>query len=249
MNQDPFQPKYGVGPQSAIPPQAVPMYGGIPVGQPKKGLNPLLIPFILSIVFLSSAIGFGIWAYMGMQDYKTNVQPKIDKAVAIAKEETATAKDKEFVEKEKVPVKTYTAPQVAGTASFSYPKTWSAYVSETDKGSELVDGYFHPNYVPAADSGTDFALRLRVLSTSYDQELKKYESKVKSGKVKVSAYKAPKMADGTVGSRIDGEINPGQQDSMVLFPIRDKTIEISTESAQFLNDFNQIILAGLTYQP
>lgn len=248
MNQDPFQPKYGVGQQPVMPP-STPMYGGMPVGQPKKGLNILLIPFILTVVFLLGAFGFGIWAFMGMQDYKNNVQPKIDKAVTIAQEETSTAKDKEFVEKEKNPFKKYTSPQVAGSVSFNYPKTWSAYVSEADKGNELVSGYYHPNFVPAVDSGTDFALRLRVLSTSYDQELKKYESKAKSGKVKVSAYKAPKMPDGTVGSRIDGEVYAGQQNSMILFPLRDKTIEISTESAQFLNDFNQIILAELTYQP
>lgn len=252
MQNDPFAPKYGggQGPQaqnSQIPQPA--MYGGVPVGQPKKGLNPLLIPLILAVVFLLSAIGFGIWAFMGMQDYKTNVQPKIDSAVAIAEEQTATAKDKEFIEKEKQPTKQYKSPQVSGSISFSYPKTWSGYVAEEDKGSELVDGYFHPNIVPGVDSEVDFALRVRVLSSSYEQELKKYESKAKSGKLTIAAYKAPKMAEGTLGVRIEGEVNPGQQDSMVLFPLRDKTIEISTESAQFLNDFNTIILASLVYAP
>jgi hypothetical protein len=247
MNQDPFAPKYGVGHnQQPVPPL---QYGGMPVGQPKKKLNVLLIPLIIAVVLLLSTIVFAAWAYMGMQDYKLNVQPKIDQAVAIAEEKTKTEKDKEFVEKEKSPVRTYKAPQTAGSVVITYPKTWSAFVEESDKSNELVNGYFHPSYVPAANSGTDFALRVEVVSQSYDQVLKQFAGKAKSGKLRISAYKAPKMAAGSVGARVDGEINTGQQDSMVLFPLRDKTIKISTESAQFLGDFNNIVLANLTFEP
>jgi hypothetical protein len=248
MQNDPFAPKYGVGHNQPQPTQPL-QYAGMPVGQPKKRLNILLIPLILAVLFLLGAIGFGIWAFMGMQDYKLNVQPKIDKAVAIAEEKTKTEKDKEFVEKEKSPVRTYKAPQTAGSLLITYPKTWSAFVEESDKNNELVNGYFHPSYVPAAESGTDFALRVEVVSQSYDQVLKQFEGKAKNGKVRISAYKAPKMASGLVGARVDGEINTGQQDSMVLFALRDKTIKVSTESAQFLSDFNNIVLANLTFEP
>lgn len=186
---------------------------------------------------------------MGMQDYKTNIQPKIDKAVAIAEENTKTAKDKEFVEKEKNPLKEYKGPAAYGTVSIHYPKTWSAFVTETNSGSTPVDGYFHPGFVPGIQSETDFALRVKVVSQQYADVMKQFESKAKAGKVKVSPYTAPKLGSAVVGSRVDGEINTGQQDSMVLFPLRDKTIEISTESNQFLGDFNSIILANLTFVP
>lgn len=253
MQNDPFAPKYGVNPQQQqqqAQMQQPMQYGGVPVGQPKKGMNILLLPLVIAVIFLFGSLGFGMWAFMGMQDYKNNVQPKIDQAVEIAKQETATAKDKEFVEKEKLPTKTYTAGQTAGNLSITYPKTWSAYVTESDKGGNIVNGYFHPNYVPAANSGTDFALRVEVISQSYDQIIKQYEGKVKTGKVKISAYKAPKMTEGQVGVRIDGEINVGQQDSMVVFPLRDKTIRVSTESVQtFVGDFNNIVLANLTFTP
>lgn len=247
MQNDPFAPKYGVG-NNQQPMQPL-QYGGMPVGQPKKHLNVLLIPFILTLLLLLGSIGFAVWAYMGMQDYKLNVQPKIDQAVAIAVETTKTEKDKEFVEKEKIPTKTYKAGQTAGNLSITYPKTWSAYVEESDKGSEVINGYLHPSFVPAPDSGTDFALRIEVVSASYDQVLRQFQGKVKSGKVRVSAYKAPRMPEGLVGTRVDGEINTGQQDSMVIFPLRDKTIQVSTESAQFLGDFNDIVLANLTFEP
>ncbi len=121
-------------------------------------------------------------------------------------------------------------------------------MTETERSSIPVEGYFHPSFVPGVQSGTDFALRVQVTNQPYDQELKQFESKTKSGKVKVSPYKAPKVPN-VLGSRVDGEINNGQKDSMVLFPVRDKTLKISTESDQFLSDFNSIILANLTFVP
>lgn len=246
MQQDPFAPKYGNVPNQ---PQPMPTYGGMPVQPPKKGINKLLIPLILSVLLLIGSVVFGMWAYAGMQDYKTNVQPKIDKAVAIAKQETETAKDAEFVEKEKNPLRTYTSPQAAGSVVILYPKTWSSFVTEKLDENDPIDGYFHPSYVPGTESGTAFALRLRIVSQPYDEYVKQFESKVQEGTVSLSPYKAPKMADGVVGSKLEGEINTGQQDTMVLFPLRDKTIEISTESAQFKNDFEKIVLANLTYNP
>lgn len=247
MQQDPFAPKYGNVPPT---PQPVPTYGGMPVQQPKQGMNPLLIPLIVTGLLLVGALVFGMWAFAGMQDYKNNVQPKIDKAVAIAKQETSTAKDAEFVEKEKSPVREYKGPQVAGSLVITYPKTWSAYVNEGSNGNGLIDGYFQPDFVPnIQNADTDFALRVKVLSQSYDSVLKQYESQLKAGKVTIAPYKAPKMAEGTTGVRIVGEIKAGQQDNMVLFPLRDKTIQISTESNQYLGDFNNIVLANLTFVP
>ena len=245
MQQDPFTPQYGV----QVPQQnPVQQYGGMPVGQPKKRLNGLLIPLIITVLLLMGSIGFGIWAFMGMQDYKNNVEPKINAAVEIAKQETSTAKDAEFVEKEKLPTKQYQSPQAAGTVTFSYPKTWAAFVTEKDSGNTPVDGYFHPDFVPGVDSGTDFALRLQVLEQSYDQELRKLEGKIKQGKLTVSPY-SPPMLKTEIGVIIEGEINTGQQNTMIMFPLRDKTIQISTESSQFKGDFINIIMANFTFTP
>ncbi len=242
--QDPFVPKYGQVPQAPVP-----TYGGMPIQAPKKGMNILLIPFILTLIFLLAALGFGVWAFMGMQDYKNNVEPKIAQAVAIAEQETATAKDAEFVEKEKNPLRTYKGPQAFGSVVVQYPKTWSAFVTENDSNEEPVEGYFHPSYVPGLESGTDFALRIKVSNRSYADELKEFESKTKSGAIRISPYRAPKLPESVVGSRIEGEINKGQQVVMVMFPLRDKTISISTESAQFVKDFDAIVMANFTFVP
>lgn len=246
QQQDPFAPKYGVTPGQT--PQAPMQFGGMPVQLPKNGMNKLLIPFILSVLLFIGALIFGVWAFTNMQDYKNNSDKKVAAAVAVAQQQTSSAKDKEFVEKEKNPLKEYKGPAAFGTLNIQYPKTWSAFITESDKTNTPVDGYLHPNFVPGLESGTDFALRVKVVSRQYADELKQYESRVKTGKVKISPYNAPKVS-GVLGSRIEGEITTGQQDSMVLFPLRDKTIEISTESSQFKGDFDSIILANLTFVP
>lgn len=215
-----------------------------------KKKHTFLIPFVITAVVTVAFIGLFIWAYMGMVDYKNNVTPKIDAAVKVAVQNESTRKDTEFIEKEKNPLKTYTGPDTFGGIVFQYPKTWSAYVIQKDPGggSNPVDGYFHPDYVPDVAGKTAFALHVRVLDKSYDDQLKSLEGKIKSGKVKMVAYN-PAKQKAVVGARLDGEINVGQKDHMILLPLRDKTIEISTESDQFLGDFEKTVLETLNFTP
>lgn len=238
-------------------------YGGtgVPMGPPagygmptpslppkKKSNIATVLIFALLILLLLGSIAFGLWAFSGMQDYKTNSDKKASAAAALAVKKAEEAKDKEFVEREKSPTKEYIGPTTYGSVKIVYPKTWGAYVNEKSSGAALLSGYWHPSFVPGADSGTAFALRMEVTSTSYDQVLKTFDGKVKAGKVKVSPYKAP-LVPSVLGSRVEGEINEGQKDYMVVFPLRDKTLKIWTESDQFLGDFDNIVLANLTFSP
>lgn len=203
---------------------------------------------VLATLFLTAS-GFGIWAFLSRQDYKLNTDRKITAAVEVTKQKTSDEKDKEFAEKEKYPLREYKAAATFGSVSINYPKTWSAFITEnTTNNSSPIDGYFHPSFVPGIQSGTAFALRVQISGQTYEQEMRQIEPKVKAGKVKVSPYTAPKVG-GVAGARVDGEINPGQRGSMVLFPLRDKTVKIATQSEQFLGDFNTIILANLTFIP
>ncbi len=232
-------------PQNPMQPQA-PNYG-----QNTKAAHhrqSFLIPFVVFLVLTLTFGGLFGWAYMGMQDYKNNVTPKINDAVKIAIQEESSRKDNEFIEKEKIPVKTYTGPDTFGRVTFNYPKTWSAYVIHSEKGSSPVDGYFHPDIVPDVAGGTAYALRIRVLDKTYDTHIKSLESKIKQGKVTMIAYN-PLNQKNITGARLDGEVNTGQKDHMVILPLRDKTIEISTESDQFKGDFEKIILETLNFTP
>lgn len=208
----------------------------------------LILALAVFVLLFLGAAGFGIWAFNSRGQYKNQSDKITEKAVAAAVQQEATKKDNEFTEKEKFPLKAYQGPDTYGSLDISYPKTWAAYVVQTDRAATPIDGYFHPNYVPGTNSGTAYALRVQVTSQAYEQEMKQFEGKVKAGKVVVSAY-APKNVQGVTGSRVQGEITPGQKDVMILLPLRDKTVKISTESQDFLKDFDDIILANLKFVP
>src|SRR5579871_2836250 len=103
----------------------------IPLSKPHHS-NGLLISFIVVLLLFITSLVFAVWAYAKMQDYKNNVNQKITAASAVVSQQVSAAKDKQFAEEEKNPLKTYTGPDTYGSVSFQYPKTWSAYIDQTN---------------------------------------------------------------------------------------------------------------------
>lgn len=201
--------------------------------------------------FLMASLGFGLWAFVGREDYKKNSDAKVAQAVAVAEEVLSAKKEAEFAEREKSPLKTYTSPSAQGSVSFSFPKTWSALVTESSQANDAkpLDGYFAPNYLPSITSTTtSFALRLELVSQSYDQVIQPYNTQATSGTVKVTAFK-PEKVSSILGVKIDGTISNNKQGIMVVLPLREKTLKIWTESTNFAADFNDTILPSLTFAP
>ncbi len=211
-------------------------------------LNALLIPLILVVLLFFGAAGFGVWAFMERQDYKDNVDQKIATAVEVAREEVSTEKDNEFLEREKEPLTEYVAPAAYGSVFVKYPKTWSAYVSELGNSGREVDGYFHPDFVPATESKTAYALRLLIASGDYAEEVADYDRQVEAGTLSSTPYRAPKVPD-VLGVRLDGELEKGIQGTMIMLPLRDKVIKIWTESAEYRKDLENHVLSNLTFVP
>ncbi len=224
--------------------------GNISNMQPNSSNNSigLKIALVLLLILSISLAVFSGWAYMGMNDYKTNIDQKVANGSAVIEKKITTAKDAEFVEKEKSPLKQYKGQDVSGGVSIQYPKTWSAYVEESSDSSTTLNGYFHPNFVPGINSKVAFALRIRVLNQPYSTVVKQLESLEKTGKIKTSAFRYAKVPS-VLGIRADGEISTGLKGSIILVAVRDKTLEVSTLSESFLADFNNIILPNLSYSP
>lgn len=212
-------------------------------------MDVLLVPLIMFATLFLVASGLAVWAFMGRQDYKNNTEEKVTAAVEVAKEETSTAKDNEFIEKEKIPFDDYQGPASFGGVLIRYPKTWSAYVNEKGTGKSPIDGYFHPNFVPAPETKPSYALRVQVISGNYANELKKYDTYVKQGTLKAKPYKSEKVPTVT-GIRLDGQLASKVKGSLIMLPLRDKTLKIWTEADnKYLKDFNENILPNFTFEP
>lgn len=235
--------------QNQMPPAG---YGGYPapMSTPPKsggGLKLLPITVILAVLFIFTFI-FAIWAFGQMQDYKNNSDKKAAAAVKVAETAQETKLNAEFAEKEKSPYKTYLSSADFGSVKIVYPKVWGAYVNETAQSNSPVDGYFHPNFVPKTTGEVPIALRVQVNSTPYSQSLSEFEGGVQAGELKAS----PVVVDGVkgvTGMRFTGKISGNYTGSVVLFPVRDKTLKIWTEIPANVNDLNNIVLKNLTFSP
>lgn len=212
-------------------------------------VSALALAFVaIFLLFIGTGV-FAAWAFIEQQDYKNNVDEKIAVAVEAAKEEEAIAKEAEFAEREKSPLKTYNGPETYGSIAVQYPKTWSGYVVEGARSNAHVDAYFSPGTVPnVSDQKSVYALRIQVTNKSYSSELEDYQDKAESGALTVQPYALPKLPE-IVGSRIEGQITNTKTGVVILLPLRDKTLKIYTEAQQYKHDLDTIILPNFIFAP
>lgn len=205
-----------------------------------------MAPLIVAVVFIIGLVGFGLWSYTSYLDAKEVEDAEISKAVDQANEVLRDELQTEFGEREKAPYRRYISPGETGSVSISYPKTWSAYVEEDDDSTASIEGYFHPSFVPdTSDSNENFALRVSVDNSQYDREIDKYQDEIDDGDVTARSIRVSNV----LGVRLDGQLDSKTVGSMVLFPLRDKTLTIWTESTKFRGDFNDIVLKNLKFTP
>ncbi|MCA9313588.1 hypothetical protein KDA08_04740, partial [Candidatus Saccharibacteria bacterium] len=86
---------------------------------------------------------------------------------------------------------------------------------------------------------------MSLIKNDYSAELKKYDALVKKGELKATSV----SISGVTGARLDGMLKKDQEGSLVIFPLRDKTLKVWTESKDFRTDFNDIVLKNLTFVP
>lgn len=204
-------------------------------------VNPLVIPLVLAVLILIVASVMAVLYYTKFVEQRDRNQPLIEAAVTEAEAVQQKKLEAEFIEREKLPTKSYTSPAEFGSVKLVFPKTWSSMVA-IGKTSE-IDYYGHPGYVP--ESGVNYALRMSVVREAFAEEVKDYDDQVKKGELKATAVRV----SGVTGVRLDGLLDKDQEGSMLIFPLRDKTLRVWTESKEFRSDFDNIVLKGLTFVP
>ncbi len=206
-------------------------------------INPLLIPLILAALVAIGLGVFGGWAYVNYTDQRDNTQSKIDVAVAKGKQEQQTADNKDFLEREKEPARRFIGPEDLGRVEFDYAKTWSVYV---DTSGSSYRAYFHPLIVHASDTKKPYALKMMIESRNYDDVVDSFQSRVKQGTLRSDVI----TANGFNGVKLTGKLSEDLPNiTMTIFKVRDKTLTLTSESPEFFADFNNTILAKLTFNP
>jgi hypothetical protein len=127
--------------------------------------------------------------------------------------------------------------------TISYPKTWSVYVAKSS--STDYEAYLNPVSVPAVTSTQPFAARLVITDQSYSQVVTSYSSLVKKGDL----VSSPLTVNNFSGIKLDGKFSTTRSGSAVIFKVRDKTLIIATDIDSFKDDFDNVIVKSLDFNP
>ncbi len=194
----------------------------------------LIVISLLAVLF----IGLFIWMTLKWSEANTNVQGKIDVAVAEARNSLQTKLEGDFEEKEKYPFLTFSGPTDLGSLNFEYPKTWNLYVPDDASRGGDYHAYLNPGQVNVVDDSTVMALRITIKSEQMDRVLEDYTRKVESGEMTVSST----VVNGVNVSVYTGKLDSDLMGIVCIFKIRDKTAILQTDSSNvFRADFERIL--------
>lgn len=199
--------------------------------------NGYLISVITLSILLVGMASFAIWSFVNYNDQKTNVDSKIDLAVAEAKRVQAEEDEKKFAEREKQPNRVFVGPEDYGRLTFSYPKTWSTFVEKDASRGNSFTAYLHRDVIPPISRDQQYMLRVMIESKDYDEVIGKYESRVEKGELKSSTA----SFNGHTAARFDGSFNDDIRGAAIIFKLRDKTVTLQTDADQFKPDFDAIV--------
>lgn len=210
--------------------------------KPKKDVASLIKTIVIVVLSLVSVtfIGLFIWMTVNYTSLHDDFQVKVNKEVAIAKDEQATQLEEEFLQREKMPYRTFSGPADYGQLTFEYPKTWSVYVAADASNGGDYFAYFNPIEVNTVSENTINALRVIIRNKSFESVVADYQKAMdkKDSNLRVESVEFA----GITANRYTGTI-PGTDLSgfIVIFRIRDKTVILQTDSVVFEEDFNRLL--------
>lgn len=222
-------------------PQPMPQnFGGSKFGDPTSLLKTIAI-VILSLVSVAF-IGLFIWALTQYFDEKTDVEERINVAVATAVDKQQSEDEKECNEKMKLDFLTFKGPSDYGDLTFKYPKTWSVYIASDPLKEDDFEAYFNPTQVESIESKNSiYALVVEIRNDSFESVVNEYQRAMdkKDSNLTVESIT---LASGTTANKYTGTI-PGTDFSgyIVVFKIRDKTAIIRTDSIKHEKDYNKVL--------
>ncbi len=200
--------------------------------------------FIMLGLLCVGLAALSAWALGERATYKNNSDQIVADVIKQNSQKIKTELQKDFDEKEKSPYRLYSGPEEYGSLKIVYPKTWSVYVQQD--GGQPLDVYMNPGFVESTQQqSSTYALRVQVVTNSYSETLNSFSG---ADGLKVAPYKLPQNQK-IIGSKVSGKIDGQKQVTMVVVPLRDKTLKVWTENSQGATDFESIILKNFNFAP
>lgn len=237
----PMQPMDG----QPMSPNGMPMVQQTQVVPEQKkdfvGLIKTIVIIMVSLIAVTF-IGLFIWMVTEKNEAQSDLDSKIEIAVAEAKDEQSKKMEKEFLEREKYPYKVFSGPVDYGQLTFEYPKTWSVYVAAAaNKGGDF-NAYFNPTQVDAVGKETINALRVTIRDKSIDEVTAEYDKAMKKKDSNLTMEVITIGRNNIPANKYTGTIpNTELSGFIVTFKIRDKTAIMQTDSVLFQEEYDKLL--------
>ena len=102
--------------------------------------------------------------------------------------------------------------------------------------------YFHPEYVYPVSNDQIYALRMQILSTTFDRAISNYTRLVERGSLTMSVI----QINGTSVNYYVGTLPSDAVGRAVAFRLRDKTVILQTDAELYADDF-ETLLESVTF--
>ena len=196
----------------------------------------VMVVFLLLATFILG--GLAIYYIGQFNKAQTTVDQQVAEAVEQAKKEQQALDEADFVQRQKMPYRTYSAPNVLGAISVSFPKNWNLYAEEKQNDQTQLNLFFDPDLVRSAQTYEGaYALRVTLEQTLYTKIIDGFKKQIEDGELRAQPIKISNIN----GTRYSGLVGDGKQGLMIVLPVRDKTLTMWTESGNYASDFNKII--------
>ena len=217
---------------------------GITISRMKQ-LGEISLHLVLTIFLAIGMLLFGVLAVLAYSA-NTTTQANVSqlKATAAAKA-VATQKQQDTTANtiaNELPYRTYTADPVNGGFTLQIPKDWSLYAaSSTTSGITALDIISDPNVInahldPTSTNTHEFELKL--VNQPVVTVNKTFETNIKNGTVATKAI----TVSGIAATWFEGAIDTQRHNGIVVtFVDRNQTVVITTDTHNYVNEFNSIL--------
>ena len=108
----------------------------------------------------------------------------------------------------------------------------------SEGGGKTYEAYLNPRVVPPVTDTQKIAIRISIEQKIYDKAVADYDSQIKKGELKSSAWSNDK---GLTGTRLEGNFSKDIRGTAVVIKMRDRTLTVRTDADVFNNDYEALI--------
>jgi len=192
-------------------------------------MNPRVLSILSIILGVLLLIALGFLVLFGFRLADASKVKSAEVASNLAKQETQLKAA--FQKEREITTTSYTAAEMFGSFSFSYPKVWSTNVTQAKGAREELIFLADPSLIldDKDASGPYAALRVQVLSTSYDSATKDMHSRYVT-RSKDSYEETDTTLSGIKGKKYTGfDTDSKKNIAITIIPLRDKALFVGTD--------------------